>query len=194
MKSKLAPAIAVAVAALFISLALAACGGGGDPEGVASLTDTTEQTTTGGSEDSDTDGQDRQEAALAFARCMREHGVDFPDPVNGRLEFRSTPGDQADQQEVQEAQQACQHLLEDAAPPVDDEQQAELREATLAFARCMREHGVDYPDPQFQDGGVLQRVPEGAEDDPKFEEARKACQPILDAAEPDAPSGQDETS
>jgi hypothetical protein len=193
MKSKQAPAIAFAVAALFIALALAACGGGGDSDGVASLTDTTGQTTTDGSQGSGGGESDQQEAALEFAQCMREHGVDFPDPVNGRFEFRSTPGD--NQQKVQEAQEACQHLLEDAMPPIDEEQQAELREATLEFAKCMREHGVDFPDPQFQeDGGVLQRLPEGTEDDPQFEDAQKACQPILDAAQPDGPSDRADSS
>jgi hypothetical protein len=68
------------------------------------------------------------------------------------------------------------------------------QQAALDFAKCMREHGIDYPDPQFQDGGVLQRMPEGAEDDPKFEEAQKACQPILDAVQPDGPSTEREGS
>jgi hypothetical protein len=192
MESKLAPAIAVAVAALFISLALAACGGGGDSDGVASLTGTTGQTTTDGSQGSGDGEQDRQEAALAFARCMREHGVDFPDPVNGRFDFRQERGDQ---QKVEEAQRACQHILEDAAPPFDEEQQAEMRDAALEFAKCMRRHGVDMPDPTFpQGGGMLMRMPRGAEDDPQFEDAQKACQPILDAARAEGPSDQGDNS
>jgi hypothetical protein len=170
MKSKFGPAIAVAAAALFIVLALAACGGGGDSEDAGSSAE-----------------QDRQEAALDYARCMREHGVDFPDPVNGRFEFRSERGDQ---RKVEEAQEACRDILEDAAPPVDEEQQAEEREAALEFAKCMREHGIDMPDPTFPEGGgSLMRMPEGAEDDPKFERAQKACEPILRAAQPDQSSG-----
>lgn len=175
MKRKLGPAIAVAVAALFIGLALAACGGGGDSDGAENSAD-----------------QDRQEAALAYARCMREHGVDFPDPVNGRFEFRSQRGDE---EKLQEAQEACADILEDAAPPVDEEQEAEMREAALEFAKCMRQHGVDMPDPTFPEGGgTLMRMPEGTEDDPDFEEAQRACQPILDAARPDGSSDQGESS
>jgi hypothetical protein len=176
MKSKLGPAIAVAAAALFIVLALAACGGGGSDSGEAN---------------SSAD-QDQQEAALEYAKCMREHGVDFPDPVNGRFEFRS---DRGDEEKVQQAQEACRHILEDAAPPPDEQQQAEEREAALDFAKCMREHGVDMPDPTFPEGGgVLMRMPEGAEDDPDFEEAKKACQPILAGPQRDQSSESGESS
>ncbi len=192
MKRKLGLAATAGGLAVALILVLTACGGSGDSDGVASLTDTTGQSTTDGSQGSDDNGdaeQDWEEAALEYAQCMREHGVDFPDPVNGRLEFKSERGDE---EKVQEAQEACRGILEDAAPPVDEEQQAELREATLEFAKCMREHGVDYPDPEFQeDGGVLQQMPEGAEDDPQVEEAQEACQPILDEAEPEPDEARD---
>jgi hypothetical protein len=75
MTSKLGPAIAVAVAALFIVLALAACGGGGD---------------SGGAQGSGAKAW--QKAQLEYAKCMREHGVDFPDPVNGRRSGAALPG------------------------------------------------------------------------------------------------------
>lgn len=190
------PATAGALAAALI-LVLAACGGNGDSDGVASLTDTTGQSTTDGGQGSGDNGsgaaseRESEEAALEYAQCMREHGIDMPDPVNGRFDFRTGPGDE---EKMEEAQEACQDILEDVAPPFDEEQQAELQDAMLAFARCMREHGIDFPDPQFQDEGFLQLMPEGAEDDPKFEEAQEACQPILDEAQPDAPSGQGESS
>jgi hypothetical protein len=37
-------------------------------------------------------------------------------------------------------------------------------------------------------------MPEGAEDDPQFDEAQRACQPILEAAQAEEPSGQGEGS
>ena len=38
-------------------------------------------------------------------------------------------------------------------------EQAKIRKAMLDFARCMREHGVDMPDPKFDgDGGVMMQV------------------------------------
>jgi hypothetical protein len=178
-----------------LALALAACGGGDDSDGVASLTDTNSQSTNGSQGSNGSGGasaEDREEAALAYARCMREHGIDFPDPVNGRFEFKNQRGDQ---RKLEEAQKACQDILRDAAPEVSEEQEAELREAAVAFAKCMREHGVDMPDPKFPGGGgVLMRMPRGSEDDPDFQEAQEACQPILNEAQPDGPSMQGKES
>jgi hypothetical protein len=194
VKSKVVRAATLAAAALVLTLLAAACGGGGsDSDGVASLGGGSTQ---GDAGDGATTGsnEDREDAELAFARCMREHGVDFPDPVNGRLEFKSKPGDEA---KVQAAQEACGDLLEDTAPQLSEEQEAAMQDAALAFARCMREHGVDVPDPQFPaGGGILMQVPEGASpDDPKVQDAQEACQPILNQAQRDAglppPEGQD---
>jgi hypothetical protein len=184
VKRKLGVASAVGVLVLALGLALTACGGDGDSGGVASLTDTSGQSTT--NEDEGSNGADRagkkdyKDAALEYARCMREHGVDMPDPVNGRFEFRSRRGDQ---RKMDEAQKACADILQDAQPPISEEEEAEMRDAALEFSKCMREHGVDMPDPQFPEGGgMLMRVPKGTERDPDFQEAQKACQPILDKA------------
>jgi hypothetical protein len=186
--------LGAALGALFlvaVSLVLTGCGGNGDSTSVASLTDATGETSgangsTGASE------EEREQALLEYAQCMREHGVDMPDPVNGRLDLRANRGEE---QKVEQAQEACASILEDVAPPpLDEEQQEELQEAALDYARCMREHGVDMPDPQFEGGGVLMTMPEGAEDDPQFDEAQRACQPILEAAQAEEPSGQGEGS
>jgi hypothetical protein len=190
VKRKLVLATAVGALSVALTLVLAACGGNGDSNDVASLTDTTGQTTTGADQGSGAASKtDREKAALEYAKCMREHGVDFPDPVNGRFEFKA---ERRDQRKMQEAQEACRDILRDAAPPLTEEQEAELRQAALDFAKCMREHGVDMPDPKFgQGGGVTQLMPEGSSpDDPKVQEAQKACQPILNAAEPKNSSGQ----
>jgi hypothetical protein len=176
-----------AVAALFIVLALAACGGGGDSGGVASLNGSSgadaSSTTT-------TSSKDPKEAAVDFARCMREHGVDVPDPdANGGLRVTARPGDSA---KVERAQKACQPILEKAKPELSPEQKTIMQDAALAFARCMREHGIDVPDPTFGSGGIViqkRRAKGGGgfdPNDPKFEEAQKACQPIMNKAIRDA--------
>jgi hypothetical protein len=192
MKRTLGLGATAGALAIALILALAACGGDGDSDGVASLTDTAGQTTTDGGQGSGgASAEDREQAALEYARCMRQHGIDFPDPVNGRFEFRDQRGDQ---RKLEEAQRACQSILREAAPELSEEQEAELREAAVAFAECMREHGVDMPDPTFPPGGGVQmRMPRGAEDDPDFQEAQRACQPILNEGEPDgqSPEGQE---
>jgi hypothetical protein len=195
VKRKLELAATAGALAAALILVLTACGGNGDSNDVASLTDTTGQSTTEGSGEggsSTLSEQEREEAQLEFAQCMREHGVDFPDPVNGRFQYMGTPGDE---EKMEEAQEACRGILEGVLPELDEEQEAEMQDALLAFARCMREHGIDFPDPRFEEGGgALQMLPEGAEDDPKFDEAQEACQPILDAAQLGEPSVGEEDS
>jgi hypothetical protein len=177
MKKTLRIAVTFGALALALSLALTACGGSGDSDGVASLGDgsgTNGSTTTA--------EQDPEQAALAFAKCMREQGVDMPDPgANGELHLQVGPGDEA---KVSKAQKKCAPLLENARPRLSEEQQSVMQDALLAFAKCMREHGVDMPDPQFGEGGkVMQRAGRGVNpDDPKFQEAQEACEPILDEA------------
>ncbi len=54
-----------------------------------------------------------------------------------------------------------------------------MQQAALAHSRCMREHGIDFPDPTFgEDGGVQMRIRKGSGIDPespKFQEAQEAC-------------------
>ena len=170
MKHRLRTTVGVGVAALLIVLALAACGGGGDSGGRTGTTAT----------------EDPQEAGLDFARCMRDHGVDVPDPdANGGIQLNVGPGD--DLGKVERAQKACQPLLTNAAPKLTDEQRRVMQDAALAFARCMRDHGIDMPDPTFGAGGIVTQKDSSGRagsnpDDPKFKAAQKACQPLMNKA------------
>jgi ABC-type glycerol-3-phosphate transport system substrate-binding protein len=60
---------------LALALALAACGGGDKGGGVASPGGDKATPTT-----SPSGGSGRMQQALAYARCMRQHGVNVPDP------------------------------------------------------------------------------------------------------------------
>ena len=148
------PPSVLVVLGLAVALALgaAACGGSPDPGGVATLGGD-RQTGNGGSGGNGTARKDPQEAALEFAKCMREHGVDMPDPEvdsQGRMRITVRAGrDQVD-------------------PKAQD--------AMLAFARCMREHGIDMPDPTGD--GLIFNSRRGQGPDPrsaKFKEAERAC-------------------
>jgi hypothetical protein len=44
----------------------------------------------------------------------------------------------------------------------------------VAFARCMRQHGIDLPDPK-PDGSLPDRGRGLNPDDPKFKAAERAC-------------------
>jgi len=54
---------------------------------------------------------------------------------------------------------------------------ADFKKEALANARCMREHGIDFPDPTFGDNGQFkQRIGGNIKPtDPKFQAAMKAC-------------------
>jgi hypothetical protein len=92
-------------------MTLAACGGGGDDDAadVASLGTGEEPVTT---DPQSAASKDPEEAMLAFTECMRDHGVDMPDPVfdqGGRVEIG--PGDEVggdmSSDEFEAANEAC---------------------------------------------------------------------------------------
>jgi hypothetical protein len=178
------PRSALVVLGLGVALALgaAACGGSPEGDGVATLGgDRQTGNGGGGSGGNGTATKDPQEAALEFAKCMREHGVDMPDPeVDSQGRVRITVGGaggkgRPDPKKLEAAQQACGHLMRGGGegPGTLD---PKAQDAMLAFARCMREHGIDMPDPTG-DGLTLSSRP-GQGPDPrsaKFKEAERAC-------------------
>jgi hypothetical protein len=178
-------------------VALAACGA--DPKSsprVASLADRSEapDTTAAGGTDGTEAPKDPQEEALAFAKCMREHGIDMPDPQVAKGADGGTSGGLAiavsgevEPGKMQKAQDACGHLLQSAAggfKPPDPEQQAKLQEQMLAFAKCMREHGIDFPDPKFDQGAVTIGGADLDPSKPEFQKAQKACGDMLPGGGP----------
>jgi hypothetical protein len=134
---------------------------------------------------------DRQAAArkamLAYAACMRSHGVPMKDPqfnAGGGVNLSvGGPGSKhLSPQTARTAQRACAHFMRQAEPRggVSPAQQAEFRKAALANARCMRSHGVpDFPDPQFGANGEASiKITKGSGLDPSspaFQRAQKAC-------------------
>ena len=154
-------AVALAVLA---GVALVACGGG---EG-----------STGGS--AGTDGRDSEKALLEFARCMRDHGVDMPDPsTEGGDRVFIGGGPAVDEATFEEAGKACRHLLEGTAREAPPALDPAVQDAFLEYARCMRGHGIDHPDPD--EGGLRIRIGQGGLDpqSPEFKAADKACRYLL---------------
>jgi hypothetical protein len=72
--------VLVAMLALALALAVAACGGGNKTEGVASLGGSATPTTSGSKAGGGKDISNDLPQALAFGRCMRQHGDNLPDP------------------------------------------------------------------------------------------------------------------
>ena len=122
--------------------------------------------------------------AAKFAQCMRAHGVpDFPDPVNGGFHITSGPGSDLDPGSPQfaAANTACKAFSPEdqaAGGTVDPQLQAKA----LAYAACIRSHGVPgYPDPVFVGGSIRETVRAGSGADPSsplFIAAQNACQSL----------------
>jgi hypothetical protein len=118
-----------------------------------------------------------QAGQLAFARCMRAHGVaDFPDSGGPT---QPSPGSDLDpgSPTYRAARQACQSLQPRVyLPPA---QAARDQTLALKFAICMRGHGITkYPDPQPGAGGNDLINLSGIRNllhTPRFQAAAQAC-------------------
>lgn len=172
LTSHRAGAIAGAAAAA-LALAAAGCGSSGPSSGPSS----------GGGHSSSRAAKNPEQAAYAYARCIRGHGVpSFPDP-----RVTTTPGGGMSMQQgvpasaglspaFKAAQRDCQHLQPgvgsghvSSGPP---------KAALLAFARCLRAHGVPhFPDPNGQGQLTGQMLQASGVDlhAPGFLVAAKAC-------------------
>ncbi len=132
--------------------------------------------------------------AIAFASCIRSHGVpNFPDPTSngqGGLQIQqadrsgSGPSTKVNGAAVngpafQGAMQACRHYLPNGGKP-SAAKTAQIKAQALAMSRCMRSHGVpNFPDPQFQSApggfGIRLGGPGINPQSPAFQAAQKAC-------------------
>lgn len=156
----------IAVLAGVFALA-AGCGGTGDGgDDVASVSgkNTTEQgkDETGGSD---------QDKALKFAKCMREHGVDMPDPEvsqDGGIGISINGGDKA---KVDKADKECRHLMPNGGEPPkpSPEDLDRMREE----AQCLRDHGIDVKDPTMDNPGI--QIEGAGPEDEKFRKAMEEC-------------------
>ena len=139
--------------------------------------------------------QANRDAMLAYAQCMRENGVDMADPEPGQRGIRLRAPKGVTPEQMETAEQACRKHLDDIeAPELSEEQQKEFQEAALAHARCMREHGIDIPDPTFgEDGRATIRIRRGDgasgpdPESPEFKEAQEACRDKM----PERPSSEE---
>jgi hypothetical protein len=142
--------------------------------------------------------QNAQEMALKFAQCMRQHGVNLPDPgangafqINGRAAGASpapkdepqTGGPQGidiQSSQFQAAQQACKQYEPNGAQGANGPSQQQL-DAMAKFAQCMRQHGIPMQDPKASGGGISISASPGSVDpgSDQFKQAQQACQHLM---------------
>jgi hypothetical protein len=159
---------------LLLAVGVAACGGdkGGGVASFGGAGSATSTTTRAGA------SSDLTQAALAYGRCMRQHGIDMPDPqIDGDRIVQRPPDHQVKTPKFAAARQACRKYLPTGGPPPSPPS-AQQRQQALAFARCMRQHGIDMADPEIDAAGrAAMQMPSGVgPDSPKFKAAQQACQ------------------
>ncbi len=136
----------------------------------------------GGSSTSAATRQNGLVALVAYAHCMRSHGVpNFPDPTSSE----GIPKDKLPLGSPQflVASSACKHLMPASGlGPQDTAQPTRTRvEDALAFARCMRTRGfASFPDPTNQGQLTPQMVTAAGIDlhEPELLRAGLACVPV----------------
>jgi hypothetical protein len=163
--------LAFSTGVIVIALLAAACGGGADDSSqVASLGEGQAEGSGGGNDTVPPDDADAQ--ALVFAECVRDNGVDMPDPGPGQQglvdAFRAVAGNY-DRATLEQALTACEGLL----PQYAQEQHPTGDDFLLELAECLREQGLDVSDNPFEDAHS------GAIDINEFTAAMGVCRDVL---------------
>jgi hypothetical protein len=130
----------------------------------------------GSSGNNATAAQDNEQKLVNFAKCMREHGVNVATPTSGQLRITGRGGP-ANPRALEAAQNACKRYAPDAArEKLSPAERAARQDQLLKFARCMREHGVNVPDPETNGGRLSLKIQDVDPSSPAFQAAQKACQ------------------
>jgi hypothetical protein len=164
---------------------LAGCGGSGSNAPAVARVGTGRSSTSASSASAapgnlaqDTGDNPHGGPAGIFNACLRTHGVpNMPDPSPGKGS-PLPPGVDPNSPRFQKAVRECVKLVPADAPP---DMVAHPVGPLLAFAKCMRAHGVaGYPDPDGQGHfhqSALSRVDASAS---VFQTALKTCRPLAD--------------
>lgn len=101
----------------------------------------------GGNSPPSSSGSPQYVKALAFSKCMRSHGaLGFPDP-SSQGTFTVTQA-LLNNPLIKSAAPSCRNLLPRGAVQIPAKLQRKLDDQALAYAACMRSHGVpSFPDP-----------------------------------------------
>jgi len=150
------------VGVLASSVAVAGCGG----------------SSSSGSGSSASSSANKQDAArVKLNQCLRDQGVNVPDSAGGGGGTALTA---SDRQKLQTAIQGpCKKYQSQAFGNITDSQRQEFQDAFTKFSACMRQHGVNLPDPTANGNGGPPAGGQIDQSDPKVKAATSACQSKL---------------
>jgi hypothetical protein len=184
--------LASVLAVVACSLLASGCGGASSP-GVASVASSTTTTTVSPS----ASGSTQATGLVAFASCMRSHGVsNFPDPASsGEIPKQAVVSafQAVSTSHAKAAQEACNHLLPAgglSGQPVRTIT-AQDRQDYLRAAACMRSHGFpNFPDPKFQNNDAHVNIPSSInQNSSQFTRAATICTKLIPAGLPGSHRG-----
>ncbi|MDG6108076.1 hypothetical protein Daura_45560 [Dactylosporangium aurantiacum] len=174
---------------LVLGAAATGCARSGGGDGVASAGGTPTASASAATGGGRPDPVKDQENFLKYAACMREHGIDMPDPQFDGGGIAMTLPEGADKAKVDAANEQCKQFLPNGGQPLKAD--PEMQERMRKFSQCMRENGVpDFPDPG-EDGGIRIDGSKGGGLDPRseaFKKAEAACKDF----QPKRPGSDDE--
>ena len=158
-------------------LAAAGCGGGGS-------TSASGATSNGGGSQSTSKADSAQQSGIAYAQCMRAHGVgNFPDDAitsNGSGTEVHLPQGITSNPDYQSASKTCQPKLPKGGATGGGSSNARVQDE-INWANCMHSHGVpNAPEPNAQ-GQMIMKGGSGGVDpnSPAFQAGMQTCRKDL---------------
>jgi hypothetical protein len=176
------PRMGLLVIVAGVALLTAGCSGGAaDSPGLG--TPASSSASSGPGTAAATGGSSAYKKAVAYAQCMRQHGVpNFPDPLpNGGFGLSpdvtgGTNGQVSPQ--YQAAEKACAALS--PVGSMSPQQQRQTLSHLLKFSACMRSHGYpNFPDPTVGSDGIVLHIVGFDRNSPQFQAAQRACLSLL---------------
>jgi hypothetical protein len=182
-----------ALVSILAVTSLSACGSDEKDPGVTSLRSSTSSPSASASGTA----KDSEAELLKYVECLRGQGLDVPDPTvdaEGNLTIGGGNGGppNIDPDKLEAAQKVCGDVPAGALGGGTDLNSAEFQDAAVKFAACMRNEGIDMPDPDFSKGsvqgmtGLFKNVDRN---DPKVEAATQKCRSVFADAGIDLPGG-----
>jgi hypothetical protein len=171
--------VVLAAAGLLAALAIlaSACGGGGSNNASGS--------SSGGSSSKTTSAADSaQQSGIAYAQCMRAHGVtNYPDnaiTTSGGATKVNLPSGITSNPDYKSASQACQSKLPKGANGGGASGGSSNVNAVIKFANCMRSHGVtNFPEPNSSGQEIISGSGGVDPNSPTYQSAMTACKSLL---------------